>query len=154
MLSATGTLYAAASQFLTILNKKDKRLGICQILQESKTVCVVGISDNPTRDSGSIALFLKEKGFAVTGVHPTLRAFQGIQVFPDIRSVPGDIDILDIFISGDRLHSILPEIILKKPKILWLQFNVYCPEAVQIALNAGITVVQNKCIAIEYRNCA
>lgn len=125
----------------------------CEILKRSKTVCVVGISDKPGRDSGRIANFLVSKGFEVTGVHPTLSQFEGIPVYKSIADVPGNIDIVDVFLSSDKIPQIIDDVLKKMPGTLWLQLGVENDEAVKPVKEIGIEVIQNKCVAIEYRFC-
>lgn len=121
-----------------------------KILKEAKRIAVIGISDNPERDSGRIALMLKRNNYEVVGVHPKLKEVDGIPVYQSIDEIPGDIDIVDVFINSERLPSIVNSVINKKPKVMWLQLGVKNDEAVKQVESAGIEVIQDKCIAIEY----
>lgn len=129
-------------------------INICHELKKAKKITVVGISDKPDRDSGRIALFLKQNGYEVTGVHPTINNVEDITVFKSISEVPGEIDILDIFLNPERINSIINEIIAKKPHIVWFQLGIRNDDAAAILESAGIKVVQDKCIAVEYRFCS
>lgn len=126
------------------MNKEHK------ILSESKKIAVIGISDNPERDSGRIAIMLKNNGYDVVGVHPKLKEVDGIPVYQSIDEIPGNIDIIDVFINSERLPSIISSVINKKPKVMWLQLGVHNDEAVKQVESAGIEVIQDKCIAVEY----
>ena len=128
-------------------------MNICEILKDAKHICVVGISDKPGRDSGRIALMLKQEGYHVTGVHPNLREFAGIKVYPSLQEVPGDIDIVDVFMNSKRIPEIIDDVLAVKPKTLWLQLGIRNDEAVAPVEEAGITTIQDHCIAIEYRFC-
>lgn len=125
----------------------------CEILRTNKNVAVVGISDKPERDSGRIALKLANSGFNVVGVHPTLSSFNGIKIYPSLNDIDEQIDIVDVFISSDKIPSIIPAVVKMKPKILWLQLGIQNDQAVQPAIDEGIIVIQNICIAIELNNC-
>lgn len=127
---------------------------ICELLKSTKHICVVGISDKPERDSGRIALMLKKEGYHVTGIHPTLTEFGGIKVYPSLTDVPGDIDIVDVFMNSSRIPQIIDDVLAVKPKTLWLQLGIRNDEAVAPVMDAGINVIQDRCIAIEYRFCA
>lgn len=128
-------------------------MNICDLLKASKHICVVGISDKPGRDSGRIALMLKYEGYHVTGVHPVIREFAGIKVYPSLHDVPGDIDIVDVFMNAKRIPEIIDDVLAVKPKALWLQLGIRNDEAVAPVQEAGIITIQDHCIAIEYRFC-
>lgn len=125
----------------------------CSILQEIKKIAVVGISDKPERDSGRVAAILKDKNYEVTGVHPKLEEVFGITVYNSVEDIPGSIDLVDIFLSGDKLPAIIPGIIEKKPKYVWFQPGVINDEAAETLRNEGIHVIQDHCIAIELKKC-
>ncbi|MCK6604640.1 MAG: CoA-binding protein [Ignavibacteriaceae bacterium] len=125
----------------------------CEILKTSKKICVLGISNRPDRDSGRIALFLKDKGYSVTGVHPSINEYEGIKVYQRLQDVPHDIDILDVFISSDKIPGIIDEVLEINPKVVWLQLGIRNDEAVKPLIEKGITVIQDECIAIHYRMC-
>jgi predicted CoA-binding protein len=127
---------------------------ICELLKSAKHICVVGISDKPGRDSGRIALMLKKEGYHVTGIHATLTEIGGIKVYPSLMDVPGDIDIVDVFMNSTRIPQIIDDVIAVNPKTLWLQLGIRNDEAVAPVVNSGINVIQDRCIAIEYRFCA
>jgi Predicted CoA-binding protein len=126
---------------------------ICDILKESKTIAVVGISDKPARDSGRIAYFLKNAGYDVYGVHPVLKEFAGITIYKSLKDIPAKIDIVDVFINSNLVPNIIPDVLEIEPKVLWLQLQVRNDEAVKPAIEKGIQVVQDVCIAVEYQNC-
>jgi predicted CoA-binding protein len=125
----------------------------CKILKESKTVAVVGISDKPERDSGRIALFLKENGYDVVGIHPNLKDVFGIKVYQSLKDIPHKIDLVDIFLSSDKVPSIVDDIIEIQPKYCWFQLGVVNNEAASKLIENGIPTIQNKCVAIEHRFC-
>ena len=126
---------------------------ICEILKQSKTIAVIGISDKPGRASGPIAAMLKKNGYNVVGIHPILKEVDGIKVYKSLTDVEEDIDIVDVFRRSDAIHEIIPDVLKKKPKTLWLQSGIRNDEAVQPAIDAGIEVIQDKCIAVEYSFC-
>jgi len=125
----------------------------CEILKESKTIAVVGISEKPGRDSGRIALFLKNKGYKVVGVHPVQKDFEGIKVYKSLKDIEFPIDIVDVFRNSDSIPQIIPDVLDVKPKVFWLQLGIRNDEAVIPLMEAGIEVIQDRCIAIEYNHC-
>ncbi|MCX6149947.1 MAG: CoA-binding protein [Ignavibacteriales bacterium] len=126
---------------------------VCQILNESKTIAVVGISDKIERDSRSIAFFLKENGYDVVGVNPHLKNVDDIIVYPSLESIPFKIDIVDVFRRTDAIPDLIPDVLKVKPKTLWLQLGIRNDKAVKPVIDVGIEVIQNKCILIEFNNC-
>jgi predicted CoA-binding protein len=125
----------------------------CEILKESKTIAVVGISNKPGRDSGRIALFLKKRGYNVIGVSPVQKDYEGIKVYQKLTDIEQDIDIVDVFRNSNSIPDLIPDVLIKKPKVLWLQLGIRNDEAVKPAEEEGIQVIQDKCIAIEYNFC-
>jgi predicted CoA-binding protein len=125
----------------------------CEILKEAKTIAVVGISNKPGRDSGRIALFLKDRGYNVMGVNPVQKDFEGIKIYQKLTDIEQDIDIVDVFRNSNSIPDLIPDVLIKKPKVLWLQLGIRNDEAVKPAEEEGIQVIQDKCIAIEYNYC-
>lgn len=125
-------------------------MDIQKILTEIKTIAVVGISDKPNRPSRDIAEFLVDKGYNVVGVHPILKEVDGILVYKNLKDIPYQIDLVDVFLNSERIHTIIPDVLDKKPKYLWLQLGIRNDEAVKPAIEKGIEVIQDRCIKIEY----
>ena len=126
---------------------------ICQILKESKNIAVVGISDKSYRDSRKIALFLKENGYNVVGVNPLIKNIDNIIVYNSLNDIPVQTDIVNVFRRPENIPELIQDILLIKPKVLWLQLGIRNDEAVKPVIDAGIEVIQDKCIMIEYLNC-
>lgn len=126
------------------------------ILTKPTTVAVIGCSDNPERDSLRIAMLLKHKGFRVIPVNPqlepdALRAELGERCYPDLASIPGPVEIVDVFRRPEFLPEIAEQAIKKDARILWGQLGVVHLAAAERARAAGLTVVMDRCPAIEYR---
>lgn len=129
---------------------------IKSILSHPTTVAVVGCSDNPDRDSLKIAQLLKSKGFHVIPVNPqlgpeTLRDSLGERCYPDLASIPEPVEFVDVFRRSEYLPAIAEEAVAKGAKVLWGQLGVVDEGAAKLAQEAGITVVMDRCPAIEYR---
>jgi uncharacterized protein len=129
---------------------------IRSILSHPTTVAVVGCSDNPDRDSLKIAQLLKSKGFHVIPVNPqlkpeTLRESLGERCYPDLASIPEPVEFVDVFRRSEYLPAIAEEAVAKGAKVLWGQLGVVDEGAAKLAQKAGITVVMDRCPAIEYR---
>ncbi len=128
---------------------------IRRILSEPATVAVVGCSNRPERDSLRIAKLLKRKGFKVIPVNPrlardALSEVLGERCYPDLASIPEPVDIVDVFRRPEYLPQIARDAVAKGARILWCQLGVVNLEAATLAQAAGMTVVMDRCPAIEY----
>jgi predicted CoA-binding protein len=121
------------------------------ILRQSKTIAVVGASPKPGRDSGSITQFLISEGYEVHPVNPNYKDMFGRNCYPDLKSVPGKIDIVNVFRNPDELADVVDEAIAVKAKTLWLQYGVINQNAAAKAEQAGLQVVMDHCIAVDHR---
>jgi predicted CoA-binding protein len=139
---------------MDFLNPPDDE--IREILSHPTTVAVVGCSDDHDRDSLKIAKLLKTRGFHVIPVNPqlgpeALRAELGERCYPDLDSIPYRVDIVDIFRRPEYLPEIAEQAVRKGARVLWGQLGVVNLEAAERARKAGMTVVMDRCPAIEYR---
>ncbi len=125
------------------------------ILKRPTTVAVVGCSDSPARDSLRIAKLLKGRGFKVIPVNPqlgadALRGALGEKCYPDLASIPEPVEIVDVFRRSEFVPEIAEQAIAKGARVLWCQLGVVNLDAARRAQRAGITVVMDRCPAIEY----
>lgn len=123
---------------------------LAQVFSSIKTIAVVGISDKPERPGGMIASYLKDCGYEVYGVHPKIREFRGIKVYPSLNDIPVQIDLIDIFLNAENLEAIVTDIIIAKPKYVWFQLNVKSESAAKSIESSNITLIQEKCIMVEH----
>jgi uncharacterized protein len=128
---------------------------IRQILSKPTTVAVVGCSNDPSRDSLKIAKLLKSKGFRVIPVNPqlgpdALREELGERCYPDLDSIPEPVAMVDVFRRSEYLPEIAEQAVRKGARVLWGQLGVVNLEAAERAHKAGMTVVMDRCPAIEY----
>lgn len=122
---------------------------IRSILTSAKTIAVVGLSDKLERPSFRVASFLKEKGYRVIGVNPSLQSFAGEPAYADLDSVPGEIDVVDIFRKPSEVPAVVDSAIRKKAKVIWMQEGIVNNQAADKARAAGLKVVMNKCMLKE-----
>jgi predicted CoA-binding protein len=121
-----------------------------KILRTSRTIAVVGASDNPDRDSNRIMQFLLNRGYDVYPVNPQYKSVLGRTCVPDLVSVPVAIDIVDVFRTPEAVPGIVEESIAVKAKVLWLQYGVVHQEAAQNAEKGGIQVIMDHCISVDH----
>jgi O-acetylhomoserine (thiol)-lyase len=113
--------------------------------QRQKTLAVVGLSGNPSRPSNRLARKMQRLGYKIIPVNPVETEVLGEKAYPDLTSVPGPIDIVQVFRSPEAAIEVAKEAALVKPKIFWLQEGVISPEAATIAREAGLDVIHNRC---------
>ncbi len=115
-----------------------------------KNIAVVGISDNPERPSYDVASFLEKHGYNIIPVNPTLTEWKGKKCYPDLKSIPVKVDVVDIFRRPEAVPPIVDEAIAIKAKAVWMQLGIVNEEAAAKARAAGIEVVMDRCMKIEY----
>jgi predicted CoA-binding protein len=123
---------------------------IKEILTKAKTIAVVGASEKPWRDSHRIFLFLKQKGYTVIPVNPAYLEINGVKCFPTVQSIRETIDIVDVFRNSDAVGEVANDAIAAHARVLWLQLGVVNTGTVQQAEAAGMQVVMDRCIAVDY----
>ncbi len=128
-------------------------MDVCKILNETKTIAVVGVSSNATRTSRNIASYLKYVGYRVVGVNPGKPQIEGMEVYARLTDIPFEIDIVDVFRKAEDIHEIISDVLTINPKVLWLQLGIRNDEAVKPCIDKGIITIQDKCIKIEHGMC-
>jgi len=124
-----------------------------QLLVPPLRIAVVGASPNPQRPSHWISKFLRNSGFIIVPVNPGHDKLFGLTCYPDVESIPEDVDVVNIFRRSDQVLPIVKGTLLKQGvKLIWMQDNVYNEEAAALAETAGVAVVMNDCIFRFLRN--
>lgn len=121
-----------------------------EILAQPRRIAVVGCSPDPSRDSHRIARLLIERGHDVVPVNPTAAEILGRPCFASLRAIPDRVEMVDVFRRSDQVAAIVDEAIEVDAKILWLQLGVIDEASALRAQAAGLTVVMDRCPAIEY----
>lgn len=125
---------------------------IRDLLQQPRTIAVVGLSDKPHRDSNGVARLMQRLGHRIIPVNPQLSApVLGEQPYASLRDVAVPVDIVDIFRRSEYVPEIVEDAIAIGAKVIWMQLGVIHREAAARAKAAGLGVVMDRCLAIEYR---
>ena len=122
-----------------------------KILKENKTIAIVGLSDKPDRDSYRVAAYLKDNGYRVIPVNPSKTEILGEKSYPDLDSIPQEVDIVDIFRKVDAIPGIVDEAIRIRAKVVWMQLGLAHNASARKAIAAGLAAVQSKCLKIEHQ---
>jgi predicted CoA-binding protein len=123
---------------------------IKSILEESKTVAVVGLSPREERYSHQVAKYLQSQGYRIIPVNPNADEVLGERSYPDLVSIPEPIDVVDVFRRSEAVPEIVEEAIKVGAKTVWMQEGVVHEEAAARAREAGLQVVMDRCMMVEH----
>ncbi len=123
---------------------------IRELLRNARVIAVVGHSDKPQRTSYMIAQFLKRMGYTIYAVNPTIESVDGEKSYASLADVPEPIDIVDVFRRSEYLAGVVDDAIAVGAKSVWAQLGVYDAEAGHKAEAAGLDIVMDRCIKVEY----
>lgn len=118
---------------------------IKRILDECKTIAVVGLSSNPFRPSNDVAGYMKRQGYKIIPVNPNETEVHGEKAYPSLFEVPEKIDLVDVFRRSSEAGKAIDEAIAIGAKAVWLQEGVIDEAAAQRAIEAGLLVVMDRC---------
>ncbi len=121
-----------------------------QVLQQHRTIAVVGLSADWFRPSYFAAKYMQEHGYRVIPVNPKYNEILGEPCYPDLASIPQPIDIVDVFRKPADTPAIAQQAVEIGAKVLWLQLGVVNQEAHDRASQSGLTVVMDRCVKIEH----
>ncbi len=123
---------------------------IQNVVHNSKTVAVVGLSANILRASFFVGFYLKRHGYKVIPVNPLEPAILGEKCYPSLKDVPVPIDVVNVFRAPAALPGIAEEAVSVKAKNLWCQFSVINEEGGRIAEDGGVSVIMDRCFKVEH----
>jgi predicted CoA-binding protein len=123
----------------------NSREAISKILEDCRTIAVVGLSSNPGRASNGVAGYMKRQGYRVIPVNPNEQQVFGEKSYPTLSDVPDKIDLVDIFRRSEEAGKVVDEAIKVGAKAVWLQEGVIDYAAARRAQDAGLLVVMDRC---------
>ena len=124
---------------------------IRNLLESSRTVAVVGLSDRPYRTSHSIAGTLQGFGFRIFPVNPNLDGpVLGEEPYASVEEIPEPVDIVDVFRRSEKVMPTARDAVAAGAKALWMQSGVVNEEAASYAREHGLTVIMDRCIMVDY----
>jgi predicted CoA-binding protein len=128
----------------------DDRATAARILRTCRRVAVVGISPDSSRPSFRVARYLRDAGYEVIPVNPTLTDWQGLPAYPNLRAVAAAIDVVDIFRRSELVGPIVDEAIAVGAHAVWMQDGVVDAVAAARARAAGLMVVMDRCMLRDH----
>ena len=117
-----------------------------KILDAHKVIAAVGLSSNPSRASWRVAKYLKAHGYRVIPVNPNETEVHGEKAYPDLKSVPEKVGLVQVFRNPDAVPPIVEDAIAIGAKVVWMQDGAGNPEAAKRAEEAGLTAVVDDCM--------
>jgi len=127
---------------------------ILEILENTRTIAVIGASKDRTKPSRSVMRYLMRHGYKCYPVNPTADVIGGLKSYKSILDIPDEIDVADVFLPSEKVIEIVDDVIKKNVKVLWMQEGIINEKAAEIARSHGIKVIMDKCMMkehVEYR---
>jgi predicted CoA-binding protein len=121
-----------------------------RILRECKTIAVVGLSANWYRPSFFAAKYMQEHGYRIIPVNPAYPEVLGEKCYASLKDIPDKVDMVDCFRKSTEIEPIADDAIAIGARVLWMQLGVMNAKAADKARNAGLQVVQDRCVKIEH----
>jgi len=122
-----------------------------KILRVYRTVAVVGLSDKPERPSYGVASYLQSQGYRIVPVNPRISRVLGEDAYPDLVSIPFEIEIVDIFRRIEDIPPVVDDAIKKGARAIWMQEGIVNETAAEMAVSAGLEVIMDLCMLKEHQ---
>jgi predicted CoA-binding protein len=122
---------------------------IKQILLDTQTIAVVGLSDDPSKTSHMVSEAMQTKGYRIIPVNPKATSILGETTYASLKDIPFPIDIVNVFRRPEHTPPIAEEAVAIGAKVLWLQLGIANEEAATIASKGGLQVIMDRCIKVE-----
>ncbi|HQX61146.1 MAG TPA: CoA-binding protein [Thauera sp.] len=120
------------------------------LLEDTRSIAIVGLSPNPARASNEVARYLRAAGYTIIPINPACDEVLGEKCYASLREVPGPIDMVDVFRRPEEVMIVAADAIAVGARSLWLQLGVIAPEAAERAAAAGLKVVMDRCTKVEH----
>ena len=130
----------------------DQAAAIRNILKNTSTIAVVGLSPKPNRPSNQVAQYLKDTGYTIIPVNPGQDTLLGLPCYPSLQAIPEPVDMVDIFRRSEFVLPIVEEAIAIKAKVIWMQSGIINEAAARLAEEAGLTVIMDRCTMVDHMN--
>jgi predicted CoA-binding protein len=129
------------------------RAAIAEILRTSRRIAVVGLSPKPWRASHEVASYLQRAGYTIIPVRPLGTTILGEPVQPNLRAAAatGPIDIVNVFRRSEYVAALLDDLLIVRPRLVWLQVGIRDEATARRLEAAGIGVVMDRCLAVDHQ---
>ena len=116
------------------------------IVEEAKTIAVVGLSNDPEKDSNEVGSYLKGQGYHVIPVNPGEEEVLGERAYDTVDQIPEEVDVVDVFLPPEKTPEIAEDAVRAGAKVLWLQKGIRNSEARRIAREGGLAYLEDRCM--------
>jgi uncharacterized protein len=123
---------------------------IADLLRTSRTIAVVGLSPSQDRPSYRVARYLHAKGYRVLPVNPNIQSWKGMQAYPSLDDIEEPVDIVNVFRRPQHVPDLVEQAIRIGARAIWLQLGIHHDEPARRGEEAGLIVVQDRCISVEH----
>ncbi len=123
---------------------------IKNLLDNTRTIAVVGLSDNSAKTSYIVARYMQAHGYRVVPVNPTIKESLGEKAYPSLLDVPEKVDLVNVFRSSNEVPPVADQAIAIKAKGIWMQEGIVNETSAEKARAAGLKVVMDRCIMVEH----
>ena len=123
---------------------------ILMILEHYKTLAVVGLSPKSSRPSHGVSAYMKAHGYRIIPVNPSETEVLGEKAYPALEAVPEPVEVVVVFRRAEYVRDVVESAIHKGAKVIWMQEGVFNREASLRAQEAGLTVIEDRCILKEH----
>ena len=123
---------------------------VLRILRQCRTIAVVGLSADPSRPSYGVAKYLQDHGYTIVPVNPQYTEILGEPCWPDLRSIPFAVDLVDVFRKAQDCVPVAQDAVAIGAKAVWLQLGVVNAQALQVAQAGGLLAVMDRCIKVDH----
>ncbi len=121
-----------------------------KMLEETKSIAIVGVSADQEKSSFEVAYYMREFGYKIYPINPKLKEWMGQPAYPDLLSLPEKVDVVNIFRPSDQVMPFVEQSIQIGAKCVWLPLGIVNQEAAKKARDAGLIVFMDSCMMIEY----
>src|SRR5919202_1741767 len=133
------------------MHKNPDDMEIKRLLEESRNIAGVGLSDKPYRTSYAIARMLQRFGYRIFPVNPNLKGpVLGEEPYASVSEIPEPVDIVDVFRRSEKVMPVARDAVAAEARVLWMQLGVINEEAAKYTEEHGLKVVMDRCIKVDY----
>lgn len=122
-----------------------------QVFENCKTIAVVGLSDQPQKPSYRIASYLQGAGYKIVPINPKLAEVLGEKAYPDLKSVPFPVDLVDVFRKQEEIKTVVEEALAINPQAIWLQLGLEYEGPRKQVEDKGTALIENCCMMVEHK---
>ncbi len=127
---------------------------IKDILAQTKSIAVVGLSPKENRPSNIVARYLMAAGYTIIPVNPGQSEILGEKCYPSLLEIPEKVDVVDIFRRSEEVGPVVAEAVEIGAKVVWMQEGIVNEAAAAVARAAGLTVIMDRCLKVDHANLA